>query len=200
MENPIETLADIKEMMNKSSRFPSLSGWSGVVIGCLSIVFVMFTSWHLGINPSKLNFNAIDAHQREMILIFALILFILSLIISFLMTYFNSKSLQHSIWNQTSKRLAFHFSVPLITGVLICYQLFYTHFELILPFSCLFYGLSLFIAANYSFPSLRIMGLSLILLGFLSLNIIELQLVFWTIGFGVLHIVYGILMIKSKNK
>ncbi|MGB7841667.1 MAG: hypothetical protein WBL21_02670, partial [Salinimicrobium sp.] len=58
----------------------------------------------------------------------------------------------------------------------------------------IFYGLALINAARFSFKELKSLGLSLVVLGLLSCLFLEYSLIFWAIGFGLMHITYGIYM------
>jgi hypothetical protein len=60
-----------------------------------------------------------------------------------------------------------------------------------------FYGFALFNAGNYTFSDVKYLGLCEIILGIVSMFFIGYGLFFWAIGFGVLHIVYGIVMHKK---
>ena len=58
----------------------------------------------------------------------------------------------------------------------------------------IFYGVTLFNASKWTLDEVHYLGLSEIVLGLISAFYIGYGLLFWAIGFGVLHIAYGALM------
>jgi hypothetical protein len=65
---------------------------------------------------------------------------------------------------------------------------------LVAPLTLLFYGLALYNASRFTFEDVKYLGFTQILLGLLSCWFIGYGLLFWAIGFGVVHILYGIYM------
>ena len=65
---------------------------------------------------------------------------------------------------------------------------------LIAPLTLLFYGLALYNAGTYTIFEVRLMGMIQIALGLINCWFIEFGLIFWAIGFGIVHITYGIYM------
>ena len=63
---------------------------------------------------------------------------------------------------------------------------------LVAPLTLIFYGLSLYIASKFTFDDIKILGLVNICLGLISSYFIGYGLLFWALGFGVGHIVYGV--------
>ena len=61
----------------------------------------------------------------------------------------------------------------------------------IAPVMLLFYGMALINAGKYTYDDIRYLGICQIILG--SINAFNLGngLIYWAIGFGVLHIAYG---------
>ena len=70
----------------------------------------------------------------------------------------------------------------------------YKIFGLVAPTTLLFYGLALYNAGKYTLDEIRYLGVSEIILGLLGCIFIGYGLMFWALGFGVLHIVYGFMM------
>lgn len=64
----------------------------------------------------------------------------------------------------------------------------------------LFYGLALLNASKYTLDEVRWLGLSEVVLGLIAAFWIEAGLLFWAIGFGVLHIFYGGLMYLRHDR
>ena len=94
-----------------------------------------------------------------------------------------------------------HLAVPLIVGGLVCLiLLYYGLVGLVAPLTLIFYGLALENASTFAHRSMRYLGWIEILLGLTAMVFIGRGLVFWAIGFGVLHIFYGIAMYMNDRK
>ena len=65
---------------------------------------------------------------------------------------------------------------------------------LVAPTTLVFYGLALYNAGKYTLDEIRYLGVSEIILGLLGCIFIGYGLLFWVLGFGVLHIFYGFIM------
>ena len=105
------------------------------------------------------------------------------------------------MWDENAKRLFLNFIIPLVAGGLLTLILVFKYHLLFLiaPLTLLFYGLSLWSASKFSFDELKYLGLIEIGLGILATLFIGYGLLFWTIGFGVLHIIYGVIMYKKHS-
>jgi hypothetical protein len=57
-----------------------------------------------------------------------------------------------------------------------------------------FYGLALVNASKYTLTDIRYLGITEIILGILNIFFLRRGLYFWALGFGVLHIIYGLVM------
>lgn len=75
--------------------------------------------------------------------------------------------------------------------------MFYQLYALLAPATLVFYGLALFIAGNYTYSDLKYLGLCEIVLGLAALFFLKYELLFWAVGFGGLHIIYGLIMHKK---
>jgi len=200
-KNYHEDLSHIRSMMERSSRFISLSGLSGVVAGLAAIigaVYVYFVFQREGIDYFDGDRNIFGKHLvNELVMIGAVIL-VIAILSGYILTANKSKKKGLKIWDATTKRLLLTFAVPLITGGLFCLILLYHHlFILVAPATLIFYGLALVSAERYTLTDIKYLGYCQIILGLLSFLFLGWGLVAWTIGFGVLHIVYGLIMHKK---
>ncbi|WP_294287624.1 hypothetical protein [uncultured Chryseobacterium sp.] len=200
-KNYHEDLSHIRSMMERSSRFISLSGLSGVVAGLAAVagaVYVYFVFQREGIDyfDGERNFFK-PALVKELILIGTVIL-ITAVLSGYIFTVNKSKKKGLKIWDATTKRLLITFAVPLVTGGFFCLGLLYHHlFVFVAPATLIFYGLALVSAERYTLTDIKYLGYCQIALGLISLFFPGWGLLFWTIGFGVLHIVYGLIMHKK---
>ena len=200
-KNYHEDLSHIRSMMERSSRFISLSGLSGVVAGLAAIIgaaYVYFVFQREGIDyfAGQRNFFG-PALVRELVVIGTLILLV-AISSGYFFTANKSKKKGLKIWDATTKRLLLTFAVPLVTGGIFCLALLFHHlFVWIAPATLIFYGLALVSAERYTLTDIKYLGYCQIVLGLLSMFFLGWGLVFWTVGFGVLHIVYGLIMHKK---
>jgi hypothetical protein len=67
-------------------------------------------------------------------------------------------------------------------------------YGLIAPACLLFYGLALINGSKYTLSEVRYLGYLQLVLGIINLWAMGYGLYFWAAGFGVLHILYGIVM------
>jgi hypothetical protein len=199
----IEDLKDIKEMMNKSSKFISLSGLSGIAAGVFALIGSYF-AWR--ILYSNANYQAYDrillnSEQLIQLLGIGLTTLLLSLGSGILFTLLKTRKTKRNIWDSQTKTLLINLFIPLATGGIFCLLIVLKgYIGLAAPVTLLFYGLALVNASKYTLTEVRSLGILEIVLGLLATYFIGYGLLFWSIGFGLLHIVYGIIMeLKYKS-
>ncbi|WP_307453241.1 MULTISPECIES: hypothetical protein [Chryseobacterium] len=200
-KNYHEDLSHIRSMMERSSRFISLSGLSGVFAGLSAIagaVYVYFRLKREGIDYLDGDRNIFQpALIRELIWV-AVIILAVAILSGYFFTATKSRKKGLKIWDATTRRLLVSFSVPLLTGGVFCLALLFHHlFVWIAPATLIFYGIALVNAERYTLTDVKYLGYCQIILGLLSLFMLGWGLLFWTIGFGLLHIVYGLIMHKK---
>ena len=197
---PFEALQDIKKMMERSSRFISLSGWSGIMAGCCALVASYITSirihcWEIGdCLFSKLTGDGAEALKLELFTIAGLT-FVAAFTLAFIFTYRRSKKNKVPIWDATVKRLMWSVMIPLIAGAFMLLRMIeLEQYQLIAPGCLIFYGIALLNASKYTLGEIRFLGYGQLILGILNLWYESYGLHFWALGFGVLHIIYGVWM------
>lgn len=208
-KNYQDDLSHIRQMMERSSRFISLSGISGVFAGFFALLGAGYAYWLLfgiGIYGENSGENINDLYRKTFVLdgivgqliLVAILVLIAAIGAGVFFTMRKSKKNNLKVWDKTTKKLLFNFAVPLATGGLFCAGiLFHGLHALLSPATLIFYGLALFNAGNYTFSDVKYLGICQIVLGIISLFFLGYGLFFWAIGFGVLHIVYGIIMHKK---
>lgn len=200
-KNYQEDLTHIRSMMERSSRFISLSGLSGIFAGLVALlgaIYVYFVFQREGINYFEGNRNIFNESLVKELALIGTIILLLALLSGYFFTSKKSKTKNVKIWDQTTKRLLFNFAIPLFTGGFFCLGLMYHHlYVFVAPATLIFYGLALVNAEKYTLTDVKYLGYCQIVLGLLSFFFLGWGLVFWAIGFGVLHIVYGIVMYKK---
>lgn len=188
-------IVEIRSMMERSSKFLSLAGWAGIMAGIYALLGVYLAYDFLGFTPEKITTPGSEnlfSNVSE-ITFLGLIILILSLGTAVVLSARKARKKREKIWNPTARRLVINMAIPLFSGgILIVIMILHDLLSLIAPLSLLFYGLALFNAGRYTYDEVRVMGLVQIVLGLLSSWFVEWGLFLWAIGFGLVHIIYGI--------
>ncbi|MDI1317358.1 hypothetical protein [Flavobacterium sp.] len=200
MENEkyLKDISEIRNIMDKSSRFISLSGLSGILAGIYALIGAWFAYRTIYFDNSSLGSykNLViswDAVVRLLIIATAVLVF--SILTGILLSIRKARKSNDTIWNAASKRLVINFMIPLVSGgFFILFLIEKEMLGLVAPLSLLFYGLACVNASKYTLGDVRYLGISMIILGLLSTWFLGFGLVFWALGFGVCHIIYGSLM------
>jgi hypothetical protein len=200
MENEkyLKDIQDIKQMMTQSSRFISLSGLSGILAGTYSLIGAWFAYRTIYFDNSTMGSyrNLVISYDAVVrLFIIAATVILLSVITGIVLSFRKAKKANESLWNPTSKRLLINFLIPLLTGgFFILFLIEKEILSLIAPLMLIFYGMACLNASKYTIGDVRYLGITLIILGLLSTWFLGYGLLFWALGFGVCHIVYGALM------
>jgi hypothetical protein len=205
MNNPQSDLKDIKLMMERSSRFLSLSGLSGIAAGCCALVGAYFANKVI-INSNGKTLKELDYHiyhghlnikdyMGNSLFVIAAITFVAAFVSSFLFTWIRTQKINTPLFGSSSIRLAINFCVPMLVGGIYILKLIeWGNFGLIAPGCLLFYGLALINASKYTLGEIRYLGYGQLILGIINLQYLGYGIYFWAVGFGILHIVYGAIM------
>ncbi len=202
--DPTRELAHIRGLMERSTRFLSLSGLSGVIAGVVALGGATLARYHidaaLAPDADPLTYGTVRGHSPvddlrvTLIMDAALVLFV-ALLGAFWFTWRRSRRTGQHLWDASARRLVINMMVPLGVGGLFCLALFYYGLPgLVAPATLVFYGLALFNASKYTLDEIRWLGASELVLGAVALFWLDAGLLFWAVGFGVLHIFYGGLM------
>lgn len=200
-QEALNTLNDIRKIMEKSSRFLSLNGTAAVIIGLYACIAAIAAYYILGgvTNPIAGIFNIprlqVNTPARlQLLLIFAAVLISISIItVIFMCRHKALKNHQPFGLDRTAKRLLWNFFLPLITGGVLCISLIYhQHYGLTSSIMLIFYGIALINASNYTYSNTRYLGYAELALGLADSFIEGYALLFWAVGFGIFHIIYGI--------
>jgi len=196
----LNTLHDIKQMMERSSRFISLSGLSGIAAGACALAASVYT-WRLlaslkdsGNDYRQLAFET-GSELRGQLFIVGGVTFIAALTGAFIFTYLRSEKTGVPVWGTVAKRLLWNTAIPLLVGGFVVIRLLQEGLAgLIAPTCLLFYGLALINGSKYTLTEVRWLGYCELVLGIVNLWMIGYGLILWALGFGVLHIIYGAIM------
>ena len=206
----LQTLNEIRSMMERSSRFISLSGLSGVAAGTFALIGACLVYLYLDLVPfsGKLLFSIKSLTASKWGIGYVNFLFLnagmvmlLAITSGIFFTTRKAKKRGLKLWDKLTMRLLLNLSIPMATGGIFCLALIkYKIWYLVAPSTLIFYGLALLHGSKYTLHDIRYLGVSEIVLGLTALFVPGFGLEFWAIGFGLLHIVYGTAMYYKYEK
>jgi hypothetical protein len=208
MENKdvYEDISSIKTIMERSTKFISLSGLSGVLAGVYALIGAAIAYSLIPIHLERKLFDRSTDQPitgtfqtRESLAIYLFIVAVIVLLLSVgtgvLLTIRKAKRRGQTVWNPSSRALLKNGLLPLLTGgCFVLILLAKHHYGVVAPGCLIFYGLSLAAASQYTFGDVRWLGILEVILGLIALLFPGYDLLFWALGFGVLHILYGAIM------
>ena len=212
MSNQQEQLAELKEirnLMERSSRFLSLSGLAGLVIGSFAIIGILLAYAYLDLPLTATGYYHLlteeggQLHLKNLGFLFAdmALVLALSLLSGSMLAIRKAKKLGLPIWYITTRRLLINMGIPLLAGGIYCMILVY-HGQMaqLAPATLIFYGLALLNASKYTIDDIRYLGILEVIAGLVAAIFIDYGLLFWAFGFGLLHIIYGIVIYFKYEK
>jgi hypothetical protein len=199
MENkPSETLSDIRRLMERSSRFSLLSGYSLVAAGVCGIIGVWEA--HLAVlarRPAAA--AAVPESLVDRLILIGTVTLVAAIASGYFFTWLKVRRHGVSLWDAVARKVAVNFAIPLFTGgVFICGMIYYHQYHFFATACLLFYGLAMVNASHYTVRPIRALGLVEILLGFICLFTGN-ALVWLLMGFGVMNVAAGLVIRYKKN-
>ena len=200
--NPKEDLQAIREIMERSSKFLSLSGLSGVFAGVCALIGAA-VAWLIILDSGNVQYDEYmrtlgaspTANIRLYLAIDALLVLGFAILGAAYFSFRKAKKAGQQFWTNSTKRLVGHLLIPLVAGGIFAIILvFRNNIELVASVMLIFYGLSLVNAGKFTLGEIHYLGLTEIVLGILAGFFINHGLLFWIVGFGVMHVVYGTVM------
>ncbi|MDB5155017.1 MAG: hypothetical protein JWR54_3768 [Mucilaginibacter sp.] len=203
-----DELTTIRNLMERSSKFISLSGLSGILAGVYALIGAGAAYFIILNNPTVASngvsfFETLSNAVNILLSLAAIAVLVLiaSITTAIILSRRKAKKKGQSIWGVTSRALLFHTFIPLLTGgLLIILFLYQGNAGLVVPAMLIFYGLALVSASNFTFTDVKYLGLLEIALGLIAACLPGYGLLFWAIGFGVLHIIYGSMMYLKYDR
>ena len=185
-----QDLASIRKLMERSSKFISLSGLSGILAGVYALAGSGIAYFMINKKADQLAENDFQLIYRLSVI--AILVLVVSVLTGLLLSVRKAKKTGQQIWGPTSRALLFQMIVPLLTGgLLIGLFLSRGNVEMIASVCLIFYGLALISASSFTFTDIKYLGLCDVALGLIAAAYPGYSLLLWAIGFGVLHMVYG---------
>jgi len=195
----LDDLHEIRKIMQRSSRFLSLSGLSGIAAGVWALAgawlaFRRIEDFYLFFDEQ--GYSSSSLRELKTYLFFlALAVLVLALLSAFYFTWRRAGKNKTPLWDHTARLLTLNMLIPLVAGgIFILTLLQYNEWRFVAPACLIFYGLALVNASKYTLSDIRYLGIIEILLGLVNTQFMGYGLYFWALGFGFLHIIYGFVM------
>jgi len=189
----IKDLTEIKTLMNKSSRFISLSGLSGIMAGIYSIIGATYAYWL--VTSSQRGYLILDGKIFNIILLDLFLIAFCTVVTAIYLTIRKAKKNGESVFDKTGLRAMFNFLIPLASGgiyiLIILNQQKYGQTGALM---LIFYGLALVNASKYTLGQIKYLGYIEIVLGLICAILPGYGFWLWVLGFGIMHIIYGVIM------
>ena len=184
-------------MMERSSKFMSISGLSCALAGVYALAGAFIAYKFVGFNPDVIIDSTIKAGHISpaflRVILLAIVILVLTIGTGVFLSHRMANKTGEALWNPSTKRLLINILVPLLVGGILIFILILKGFiGLVAPLTLLFYGLALYNVSKFTFEELKSLGLIEIALGLTSSYFVEYGLLLWALGFGLVHIVYGI--------
>jgi len=190
-EEQLEALSGIRNLMERSSRYLPLSGKAGVAIGVLAVLCTLIANAYFSIRQDNL---------KQLVFLFGA-LFIVCMVIEILMAERNAKQKGVPAWDAIAQRFLINLFIPMLVGGIYCFALIQQQLLiLVLPATLIFYGLALINSSRYTIEDIRYLGFAELILGLVASFIPEYGLLAWGIGFGLLHVLYGVIIYFKYEK
>ena len=197
IDDRLKDISEIRSMMEQSSKFLSLSGLSGISAGIVGIAAAVIAQYFIDTAGTRSS----GSNGAAYFLIGSILTLIVALSFAANFSVRMARKKQLPVWSSATKSLLVNLFIPLAVGGLFCLILVYHNILfLIAPAMLIFYGLALLNTSKYTLREIRYLGMSEICLGLLASIWVQFGIVFWGIGFGILHITYGTFMYFKYEK
>lgn len=197
-------LSSIRSLMERSAKFISLHGLSGVLAGIYALIGAYIGYRLVYRTDNGMTYDNYSLHDQETIsklVVVAVLVLILSITTAVVLSARKAQQRHQKIWNTASKALLLNAGIPLLTGGLLILILLYRgYFGVIAPACLIFYGLALISGSHYTFNDVKWLGILQVILGLFAAMMPGYGLLFWAGGFGVLHIIYGSVMYAKYDR
>lgn len=182
----MDNLRFIRETMEAAGTFTAVSGWGQVVIGVTAICAAVLASRET--TPS--NWVLVWAAEA-----------ILALLISVWFMYNKAKTASLPLLTSSARKLLFSFTPVFVVGMVMTFAFVKMGMTHLLPgIWMLLYGTAVVAAGAFSVRIVPVMGASFIVLGAVALLSPESwNTAIMILGFGVLHMVFGVVIARRHG-
>jgi hypothetical protein len=196
IERSLKDIGEIRALMERSTKFLSLSGLSGLSAGIVALVGAGAAGWYqaslAGRSPIAGLSEVRDARVETFFVLDAAIVFVVAVSVALFFSSRRARKQGLEIWTPAARLLLREIAVPLLTGGILCMIMIADQKFFFLPgLSLIFYGLAIVNICRLTLHGLEVLGLAEIVLGLVAVLFVEYGLLLWGAGFGLLHIIYG---------
>jgi len=184
--NPKEDIQAIREIMERSSKFMLLNSWAGFFAGTCALIGAA-VAWFFILGSGSIHYdeflysvgNSPINNITVGLGIDALLVLFLAGVAAIYFSYRKSLKAGQKFWTSSTKRVLMHLLIPLVSGGIFALILvFRNNIELVASVTLIFYGLALVNAGIF----------------------VNQGLLFWTVGFGLVHFIYGTVMYYKHER
>ena len=187
-DKALESVNEIKELMEKSSKFISISGLAAIMAGVYALAGTYIATCL--VTPDTTLIVAL-----KLMIMVAILVLAAAAVTAGILSYNKSKKLRQKFFSKLTYRALWNFSLPMLTGGALCISLLlHGYYDILSSVMLLFYGLTLVNVSKFTYPEVHYLGITEIVLGLLAAVFLYNGILFWTIGFGICHILYGLIM------
>jgi len=130
----------------------------------------------------------------------ALIVLAVSICFGFYFSWIKAHKSNQKLFTKVALKSLYNLGLPLIVGGIVSLILIYRdQTEMVAAITLIFYGLALVNVSKFTYNEIHYLGIIEIVLGIAAALFLYYGIIFWTIGFGVCHIFYGIIMYKKYD-
>ena len=193
----LKDIQEMRAMMERNSKFLSLSGLSGVSAGLYALIGAVAAWLYAGRSLDYIHTPILHTHSELMnfLALDASLVMVFAVGLAALFSRRMAKKKNLPLWTPSSKLLLINLLIPLVAGGAFCLILLSHGVIALIPAGMLlFYGMALLNASKFTLPEMRYLAITELVLGLACALWIGHGLIFWALGFGVAHIVYGAVM------
>jgi hypothetical protein len=195
---PKDDLAQIRAIMERSTRFLSLSALASVLAGVYALIGAALAYRYIYFSHKVLYGRITDdlfGRDTLPLVLLAGTVLVLAAGTGLWLCFRKARRAGQKLWTASARRVLVNFALPMVVGGIFILVLYWRgYYSLIAASTLIFYGMALISAGNFTFSDIRVLGMWQAVLGLLAAVFPGKGLLFWALGFGVLHILYGIVM------
>lgn len=179
-----EALAYIRQTMESSSTFTALSGWGLVAVGVVGLG-AAGVAWRSGV-PERLSAWLPAA--------------VIGVLCSAIANAAKARRLEMPLWTGSLRKVAWVMAPTLLAGAMLTWKFDAEGVRYLMPGTWLaLYGAGVTAGGTFSTRAVRWMGLAMLLLGALAFVDQRQAIVYLALGFGVLHILFGLYIVRRHG-
>lgn len=158
-DKALESVNEIKELMEKSSKFISISGLAAIMAGVYALAGTYIATCL--VTPDTTLITAL-----KLMIIVAILVLAAATVTAGILSYNKSKKLRQKFFSKLTYRALWNFSLPMLTGGALCISLLlHGYYDILSSVMLLFYGLTLVNVSKFTYANIAWLGYAFICLG-----------------------------------